>query len=153
MARSGGPLIRDPRPGDEAAWRRLWAGYVTFYKAIVPDEVTAGTWARMLDPASDVFGRLAEHDGAVVGFSVSVLHPATWTLQPACYLEDLFVAAEARGCGAGRALLDDLLELAKARGWSRLYWHTNTGNETARRLYDQYTQADDFVRYRLVLDT
>ena len=26
-------LIRDPRPDDEAAWRRLWAGYVAFYEA------------------------------------------------------------------------------------------------------------------------
>jgi GNAT superfamily N-acetyltransferase len=115
--------------------------------------VTAQTWARILDPASGVFGRLAENNGAVVGFTVSVLHPTTWTLEPACYLEDLFVAKGTRGLGVGRALIDDLLKLAREQRWARLYWHTSVGNETARRLYDRYTQADDFVRYRLFLDT
>ena len=49
----------------------------------------------------------------------------------------------------GRALIDDLLDLAKERGWDRLYWHTDAGNKTARTLYDRYTKADNFVRYRI----
>jgi len=146
-------VIRDPKPDDEAAWRRLWTGYVEFYEAEVDDAVTAGTWTRLLKPQSGMIGRLAELDGAVVGFTVSVLHPGSWTLQPICYLEDLFVDATARGHGIGAALIDDLLDLARARGWSRLYWHTKGANETARRLYDRYVEADDFVRYRLFLDT
>jgi GNAT superfamily N-acetyltransferase len=148
-----GLLIRDPGPDDEAAWRRLWAAYVNFYEAEVAEPVTAGTWARLLDPGSGLIGRLAALDGTVVGFTVSVLHPGSWTLQPTCYLEDLFVDPGARGHGLGRALIDDLVALARDRGWSRLYWHTKAGNETARRLYDRYTKADDFVRYRLFLDT
>jgi GNAT superfamily N-acetyltransferase len=146
-------LIRDPEPSDEAAWRRLWAGYVAFYEAEVDEAVTAGTWARLLDPQSGMMGRLAERDGAVAGFTVSVLHPGSWTLQPTCYLEDLFVDPEARGHGVGAALIDDLIDLARTRGWSRLYWHTKGANDTARRLYDRYGKADDFVRYRLFLDT
>jgi len=47
----------------------------------------------------------------------------------------------------GRALIDDLV----ARGWARLYWHTRQSNDTARRLYDTYVDADAFVRYRLFL--
>jgi GNAT superfamily N-acetyltransferase len=82
---------------------------------------------------------------------LSVIHPGSWTLQPICYLEDLFVDPQARGRGIGRALIDDLVALARARGWSRLYWHTKASNETARRLYDRYVAADDFVRYRLFL--
>ncbi|ODR99980.1 GNAT family acetyltransferase [Methyloceanibacter methanicus] len=142
-------LIRDPEPGDEAAWRHLWSGYVAFYEASVPEAVTAQTWARILDPDSPVFATLARLDGTVLGFTVSVLHPSTWTSAPSCYLEDLFVAPQARGRGVGRALLDDLVSRAKQNGWSRLYWHTKATNETARRLYDRYTQADGFVRYRL----
>jgi hypothetical protein len=45
-------------------------------------------------------------------------------------------------------LIADLIERAKSNGWSRLYWHTRAGNP-ARRLYDEFIQADDFVRYRL----
>lgn len=144
-------LIRDPIQGDEAAWRRLWSGYLTFYKEDVPEAVTAATWARALDPDVPMFGRLAEHDGAVVGFTISTLHPSTWTRSLNCYLEDLFVDPDVRGGGVGRALIDDLLNLARQKGWSRLYWHTAAGNETARRLYDRYTKADDHVRYRIEL--
>jgi GNAT superfamily N-acetyltransferase len=151
MAGAGALLIRDPEPDDEAAWRRLWAGYVAFYEADVSEAVTAGTWARLLDPNSGMIGRLAVLDGAVAGFTVSVLHSGSWTLAPTCYLEDLFVDPGARGHGLGRALIDDLVALGRARGWSRLYWHTKAGNETARRLYDRYAEADDFVRYRMFL--
>lgn len=68
-----------------------------------------------------------------------------------CYLEDLFVDSYARGLGTGRALIDDLLELARKTGWSRVYWHTNDDNETAPRLYHRCTEANGFVRYRVAL--
>jgi ribosomal protein S18 acetylase RimI-like enzyme len=144
-------LIRDPRPEDEAAWRRLWSGYVAFYESEVSDEVTAATWQRLLTPGSNMFGRIAEWQEAVAGFTVCVLHLGSWTLTPACYLEDLFVDPEARGHGLGRALIDDLISMARDKGWSRIYWHTRQSNEAARRLYDNYVVADDFVRCRMLL--
>ena len=141
------PTIRDPAPGDEVAWRSLWSGYNAFYDATIAEAVTACTWQRMLDPASAMFGRLAVLDGAVAGFCIGVLHDSTWTMAPVCYLEDLFVAPQCRGRGCGRMLIADLIERARTRGWSRLYWHTRAGNP-ARRLYDEFAKADDFVRYR-----
>ena len=68
-----------------------------------------------------------------------------------CYLEDLFVAEAARGHGLGRALIDDLVSLARSRGWSRVYWHTNEDNTRARALYDQYVASDGHIRYRMRL--
>jgi GNAT superfamily N-acetyltransferase len=103
----------------------------------------------MLDPTSTIFGRVAVVHTAVVGFSVSVLHEGTWTIAPICYLEDLFVDQNYRGRGLGRLLVEDLVDLAKARGWSRLYWHTQAKNR-ARSLYDKFAVADGFVRYRLI---
>lgn len=143
--------VRDCLADDEAAWRRLWAGYNRFYGADVPALVTDTAWLRLLDPGAPLLGRLAERAGRVVGFSVSVLHAGTWTIDPICYLEDLFVEAEARGQGVGRALIEDLIALARSRGWSRLYWHTEASNMAARRLYDTFALADGFVRYRLFL--
>ena len=143
--------IRDPAPHDEGAWRILWAGYCAFYETSVAEAVTAGTWAKMLAPGSPLFGRFGEWKGEVAGFTVSVVHQGSWTLDPICYLEDLFVAPKARGNGIGSALVADLLARAKERGWSRLYWHTQQGNAPARRLYDKFAVADDFVRYRLTL--
>jgi GNAT superfamily N-acetyltransferase len=144
-------IIRDPLPEDEAAWKRLWSGYNAFYETRVDDAVTQRTWQRILDPSSAIFARLAAHNDNVLGFSVSVLHEGTWTVEPICYLEDLFVDPTWRGKGAGRLLIQDLLDLARARHWSRLYWHTRAGNP-ARRLYDDFAEADDFVRYRVLFD-
>jgi ribosomal protein S18 acetylase RimI-like enzyme len=144
-------FVRNPQHADEDGWKRQWSGYCAFYEAALSDAVTAATWRRMLDPASPVIGRLAERDGAVVGFSICVLHEGTWTTDPVCYLEDLFVDPSARGGGIGRALLQDIVDRAKARGWSRLYWHTRADNAQARKLYDSFTKADEFVRYRMVL--
>jgi GNAT superfamily N-acetyltransferase len=144
-------VIRDPAPSDESAWWRLWAGYCAFYETDVPEAVTAGTWARLLTAGSPLFGRIAEWEGRVAGFTTSILHQGSWTLHPICYLEDPFVPPEARGHGIGRALIEDLLARAKERGWSRLYWHTREGNAPARRLYDKFAAADDFVRYRIIL--
>ena len=143
--------IRDPIAADEAGWRRLWAGYLAFYGEDLPEAVTAATWRRILDPTSTIFARLAERDGRLVGMTVNVLHEGTWSAAPICYLEDLFVAPEARGAGTGRALITDLIAPVKARGCSRLYWHTKSGNLQARKLYDRFVAADDFCRYRLVL--
>jgi GNAT superfamily N-acetyltransferase len=144
-------LIRDPRPDDEQQWRRLWSGYGAFYNAIIPEDVTRATWRRMRDDTSSVFGRVAVRGDRLLGFAVCVVHEATWKLTPICYLEDLFVDPAVRGAGVGRALLDDLIGRARQQGWPRLYWHTQAGNP-ARRLYDHYVRADDFVRYQLAID-
>jgi GNAT superfamily N-acetyltransferase len=143
-------VIREAGPADEAAWRTLWAGYNAFYEASVPPDVTDHTWRRMLDPGSPLMGRVAEIDGQCLGFALCVLHEGTWVASPVCYLEDLFVDPACRGRGIGRKLIEDLVALAKARGWSGLYWHTRADNP-ARRLYDEFVQADDFVRYRMQL--
>ncbi len=140
-------LIRSALPSDEAAWRELWQGYCDFYEAALPREVTDRTWRRILDPESAVMCVVAEVDGRVVGFANCVVHENTWETQAICYLEDLYVSPQARGLGIGRALLEWLRNAMRAEGWARLYWMTRRDNVQARRLYDQFAEADDFVRY------
>ena len=142
-------IIRDAAERDEAAWRKLWAGYLAFYEAEVPEEVTAFTWARVLDPGSRVSMRVAEEDGKVLGFAIHHYHDSTWDIAPECYLEDLFVDETARGKGVGRALIDDLIALSKRHGWRGIYWHTRHDNAPARKLYDSYVETDGHIRYRL----
>lgn len=143
--------IRDARAEDEVAWRRLWAGYLVFYKVELAEEVTAFTWARILDPQSRLSMRVAIVDGALAGFAIHHFHDSTWSMTPEVYLEDLFLDEAFRGRGVGRALIDDLIALARAKGWAGLYWHTQDDNATARKLYDHYVKADNHVRYRLAL--
>lgn len=144
-------MIRDAEPGDREAFLALWNQYLAFYKVDLAPQVTAATWARLMDPASPVKARLAMVDGVAQGFAIHLHHPSTWVATEDCYLEDLFVTDTARGHGLGRALLDDLISLARTKGWSRLYWHTNETNTRARALYDQYVAADGHIRYRMPL--
>jgi GNAT superfamily N-acetyltransferase len=144
-------MIRDATPADRESFMALWAAYLAFYEVTLASEVTAATWARLMDEISPVKARLAEVNGQVMGFAIHLHHPSTWVATEDCYLEDLFVAEAARGHGLGRALIDDLIALARAKGWARLYWHTNEGNARARALYDQYVSSDGHIRYRLKL--
>lgn len=143
--------IRDARASDEGEWRRLWSGYLAFYKADVASDVTANTWRRILDPSSPVAMRVAEDHGKLLGFAIHLSHPSSWVMNEDCYLEDLYVDEKTRGAGVGRALLDDLIALAERKGWARIYWHTNEDNDRARRLYDSYVKTDGHVRYRMKL--
>lgn len=95
-----------------------------------------------------MFCHLARRGGQSVGFSISVRHEGTWVTAPVCYLKDLFVDPACRGGGIGRRLIADFVRLGKENGWSRLYWHTRQDNP-ARRLYDSFVAADDFVRSRM----
>jgi GNAT superfamily N-acetyltransferase len=141
--------IRDATQEDEAGWRDLWSQYLAFYKVDLADDVTAATWARLMNPASPMSVRLAIKDGEMAGFAIHLSHPSTWVKNEDCYLEDLFLAERFRGHGIGRALIDDLIELCRKNGWARLYWHTDEGNTTARKLYDTYVKTDGHVRYRM----
>jgi Acetyltransferases len=141
------PIIRAALPGDEGAWRSLWRGYCDYYGVVLGDEVTDRTWQRILDPDCAVMCIVAEIDGQIYGFAHCVVHENTWETQPVCYLEDLFVVSSARRHGIGRALIEWLRNAMRAEGWARLYWVTRADNLRARKLYDQFAQADGFVRY------
>lgn len=140
-------IIRAALPGDEATWRELWQGYCEFYGVQLSEKVTGRTWTRILDPDSQIMCIVAEMDGEVCAFAHCVVHENTWETQAVCYLEDLYVNPAARGRGIGGALLEWLRNAMRAEGWARLYWMTKADNAEARRLYDRFTLADDFVRY------
>jgi GNAT superfamily N-acetyltransferase len=141
-------LIRPAEPRDEAAWRRLWAGYLRFYRAEVPEAATAATWARLLDADSDMSCLVAEKDGQVIGICNYLFHASTWSTQPICYLQDLYVDRDARGTDAARALILACEEAARAAGAFRLYWLTQEYNGAARSLYDTIVPRSSFIVYR-----
>jgi GNAT superfamily N-acetyltransferase len=146
------PLIRPLATDDHARWRPLWDGYNAFYgragETALPEDVTAATWARIFDPAEPVHAFVAERDGAVVGIVHYLFHRSTTLLGPICYLQDLFTAAEARGGGVGRALIEAVYDAARAAGASRVYWQTHETNAVAMRLYDQVATKSGFLVYR-----
>ena len=140
--------VRALAPADKDAWLALWAGYLAFYKATLAPEVTETAFARLVGPDADMFGLAAEQDGRVVGIAHAVVHRSTWAVAPYVYLNDLFVAPDLRGSGAGRALIEAVYARADAMGAERVYWLTHETNATARRLYDRIAANDGFLEYR-----
>lgn len=140
-------MIRPLEPGDRQAWDPLWQGYLVFYEHDLPDEMTDLTWSRFFDEDEPMGAIGAFVDGNLIGFCHHLYHRSTWQVAPSCYLEDLFVSPDSRGSGAGRALIEATADLAKAAGAETLYWHTRTGNATARALYDQVATRQVDVVY------
>jgi GNAT superfamily N-acetyltransferase len=146
------PTIRPIAPADEAQWRRLWAGYLEFYRQILDPATTDATWRRVLHPGREaMIGRVAEADGRLIGLLHAVVHANTWAAAPVCYLEDLFVDPTARRAGIGRALIEALAAEGRPAGWRRIYWRTAADNATAQALYDRLARRSGWVTYELDL--
>jgi len=143
--------IRPVRPDERDAWEPLWSGYLTFYETAVAPEVTDTTWRRLHDPTEPMHVLGAYLDGALIGIVHYLFHRSTWTVGDYCYLQDLFTAPEARGRGAGRALIEAVTERARDAGASRVYWLTHEANATARFLYDRVADRPGFIQYRRIL--
>lgn len=141
-------IIRSAVPADFEQWLPLWEGYNTFYKRTVPLEVTRMTWSRFFDAYEPMHAIVAERDGKLLGLVHYLFHRNTAMLGPTCYLQDLFTAAETRGQGIGRALIEAVYERAQAAGSPRVYWMTQESNTTARTLYDKVAEYSDFIQYR-----
>jgi GNAT superfamily N-acetyltransferase len=78
---------------------------------------------------------LAEKDGKPIGFALFFHTFSTFLARPGIYLEDLFVLADHRGRGVGRALLAHLAHLAIERGCGRLEWAVLNWNKEAIGFY------------------
>src|SRR3989475_10392728 len=69
------------------------------------------------------------------GFALYYFTYSTFLGRPTLSLEDLFVLAEARGNGAGRALLRALAKIAVRRGCGRMEWTVLDWNTPSIRFY------------------
>jgi len=139
--------IRPLEAGDRAQWNTLWSGYLRFYRQHLPEDVTAGTFARLIDPRAPLHGLVAERGGALAGFVHFQFHPTSWSLRDSCYLEDLYVDPEARGGGVGRALIRAVYEAADRAQAASVYWLTQEFNAEGRALYDTLARRTSFIRY------
>ncbi len=127
----------------------LFDGYRRFYEQ--PSDV-AGARAflgeRIKRNESVIF--LAVADGTIVGFTQ--LYPLFFSvsMERLWLLNDLFVAADARKTGAGRALLARAERHARETGAKGLTLTTGNANLTAQRLYEScgWTRDTEFIHYQ-----
>ena len=140
-------MIRAVEDSDLEAWRELWAGYLRFYRASVPGEVTLATFRRLVAGNDGMVGLVAEDSGRLVALANLVFHPSTWSPTVYCYLEDIFVAPTARGTSVALDLISAVFAEADRKGATRTYWHTQEFNGPARSLYDQVAHPTSLVVY------
>lgn len=142
--------IHELDEGHWEQWQPLWAGYLEFYRAELPEETTRTTFARLVGSDETMFGLLAVSErGEGIGLTHCIVHPTTWSDAPSCYLEDLFVAPAARGSNLGRDLLEEAKRASVLRAAGRLYWHTQSYNGRARSLYDLVARPTSFIVYEM----
>ena len=122
--------IRPATPDDAELILRFITDLAIYEKA--EHEVktdAAGIRDSLFAEGSTAHGLICENDGQPIGYAVYFFNYSTWLGKHGLYLEDLYVSPEARGLGAGKALLRHLAQLAVARDcgrfeWSVLYWNT-----------------------------
>jgi GNAT superfamily N-acetyltransferase len=143
--------IRALQASDYDAWLPLWDGYNAFYGRTGPTAldpaVTQTTWARFFDPGEQVFARVAQAEGSILGITHFLYHRSTTRIELTCYLQDLFTVPQARGKGIGRALIESVYVQAKQAGIMRVYWQTHESNATGRLLYDKVAAHHGFLVY------
>jgi GNAT superfamily N-acetyltransferase len=129
--------VREARPDDAALIHRFildLAAYERLADAVV---------ARVADVSAALFGptpraacALAELDGRPVGFALWFYNFSTFHGRAGLYLEDLYVQPEARGRGAGKALLVHLARICVEQQLGRLDWSVLDWNLSAIAFYD-----------------
>jgi len=82
------------------------------------------------------FCEIAEHEGQPVGFALWFYNYSTFRGRAGIYLEDLFVRTEARGVGAGKALLRRLAQRCIDADLGRLEWAVLNWNAPSIAFYD-----------------
>src|ERR1700761_471127 len=141
---------------DYSKWLPLWEGYNRFYgrfdATALPDAITRVTWDRFFDAYEPVYAMVAHDGGRLVGLVHYLWHRSTITIEPTCYLQDLFTAEAARGRGVGRALIEAVYAPARLAGVAQVYWRTHATNTTARRLYDQVAEQSGSLVYKKRLE-
>ena len=124
-------VIRLAEPADLDTVAALLCAFRDWWGASTPsDETMRGAVEQLLrDPNTEYL--LAGTSGlAQLRFRLSA-----WTGVEDCWLEDVFVADDARGTGLGRALVEAAMERARARGCRRIELDVQESNEHAIRLY------------------
>ena len=129
-------LIRAAEPGDIDTilqFIRDLAAYEKLAHAVNTDRDTLARYLFGARPMAEVL--IAEREGDAVGFALFFHNFSTFEGRPGLYLEDLFVRPDARGSGAGKALLVRLAQLAVERDCARLEWSVLDWNEPAIAVY------------------
>lgn len=138
MTLLAGALLRPIAPADNAAMAAV-------IRAVMPEFGACGDGFAINDPEVDWMSRayaeprhayfVLERDGRVLGGAG--VAPLAGGDAETCELRKMYFLPEARGTGAGAAMMARCLEAARGFGFRRCYLETLTGMDAAMRLYER----------------
>ena len=138
MISTGVFSIRPIQPGDDASM----AGII---RAVMPEFGATGCGFAISDPEVDWMSRayaeprhayfVVERDGVVLGGGG--IAPLAGGNAGVCELRKMYFLPEARGVGAGTAMMARCLDAARRAGFQRCYIETLGGMDAAMRLYER----------------
>jgi GNAT superfamily N-acetyltransferase len=129
------------------------AAYQGFYEAEdIRTERNREFFRRFVSPSDDVMLIGAWRCERLLGYTCLYWHFSSTKAVETVLMNDLFVDAEARGEGVGRALIEAAAEVGRERGAPVLEGSTAPGNATAQRLYDSTgARRSTWIEYELEL--
>ena len=130
--------IRPIRPEDDAAIAQI-------IRTVMPEFGATGSGFAINDPEVDWMSRayaaprhayfVLERAGLVIGGAG--IAPLAGGDEGTCELRKMYFLPEARGSGAGSAMMERCLDAARAAGFRQCYLETLTGMDAAMRLYER----------------
>lgn len=97
---------------------------------------------------------IAEFNGELAGQTIFFHNFSTFIGRPRLYIEDLYVRPQFRGKGIGKALLNEVIKLAKERNCGRVEWVVLDWNQPAIEFYKSIgaKAMDEWTIFRLTED-
>ncbi|MGE3857247.1 MAG: N-acetyltransferase family protein [Dehalococcoidia bacterium] len=148
--------VRWATPEDAATIVAFVRGLAAFeHEPLEQVHLTAADVLRDGFGARPAFECLIAEQGALdaprpVGFALFFPNYSTWEGRAGLYVEDIFVEEDARGTGAGRAILQALARVARDRGAPRIDLAVLDWNP-ARGFYERlgFRRQQEWLPYRL----
>jgi GNAT superfamily N-acetyltransferase len=147
--------IRPARPDEAGLVHEFILGIAAYEKLSGEVAATVGDIREALfseRPSAEV--RIAFWENEPAGFALFFHNFSTFSGRKGLYLEDLFVKPEFRGNGIGKALLLELVRLAKKRKCRRMDWVALDWNTPAVDFYEGLgaTPLKQWILFRLEED-
>jgi GNAT superfamily N-acetyltransferase len=144
--------IRPAVPTDGTLIYRFVRDLAEYEKLLDTVEATENdVTAALFGENPKAFCDIAELDGEPVGFALWFYNYSTFVGRHGIYLEDLFVRPQARGAGAGKALLANLARRCVDEKLGRLEWAVLDWNAPSIAFYDSLGAAamDEWIVRRM----
>ncbi|MBA2545965.1 MAG: GNAT family N-acetyltransferase [Solirubrobacterales bacterium] len=134
---SSKPNVRRGTAEEAKALARLLRRFNDEYEEETPDhEILVERIQALIASGEGVFFLTGDGDDDPVGFAYLQFNPSLYSRTRDAYLGELYVVPERRGEGMGRAMLDAVLEEARAQGAVHISLGTSIDDTEARGLYE-----------------